>query len=246
MVEGSQVEWDGTAQQEHPALAGSAGMGISCPQCDHREWWHPPAHPCGIQELFLCVHAAPEPPLPLTGMCWRLLNYSNFQIAVLGLTSLERVKMFSLIEHLLPLILSLFKGSLGCCGWDVPGFCYLRVLTVLGTAQPCSLHPKKPAGCGVPLSLMSLGWHCPHCSGTGASWLLFFPPGLVSQPSGIPTGIPIPTPSPASCLRGEGDPEGTIPSVPAQFCLDALQNRSPNSFQRMCRVISQWVNCQVN
>lgn len=43
--------------------------------------------------------------------------------------------MFSLIEHLLPLIPSLFKGSFGCCGWDGPGFCYLHVLTVPGTAQ---------------------------------------------------------------------------------------------------------------
>lgn len=39
-----------------------------------------------------------------------VVNYSNLQIAVVELTSWERVKIFSLIEHLLPLIQSLFKG----------------------------------------------------------------------------------------------------------------------------------------
>lgn len=49
-------------------------------------------------------------PSPRTDSLRRLVNYSNLQIAVVELTSLERVKIFSLIEHLLPLIQSLFKG----------------------------------------------------------------------------------------------------------------------------------------
>lgn len=153
----------------------------------------------------------------------RLLNHSNFQIAVVGSTSLEGVKMFSLIEHLLPLILSLFKGSFGCCGWDVPGFRYLHVLTALGTAQPC--FPQE--GCGVThfLSLVSLGWHCPRCGGIGASWLIFFlHPSVDRARIDIPApqrASSIPTPSPA-CPRprvseGREIQRGQFPSC--QHCL---------------------------
>lgn len=153
--------------------------------------------------------------------------------------------MFSLIEHLLPLTLSLFKGSFGCCGWDVPGFRYLHVLTVLGTAQPCS----PQVGGGVPTSsaLCPLWW--------SRSLLVdFFPhPPVDRARIGVPApqgASPVPTLPPSLaqiwCLQREGDPEGTIPSTPAQSCLHAFQNTSPNSFQRMCGVISRWVNCQVN
>jgi len=89
--------------------------------------------------------AAPETlPFPCKGVLWRLVNYSNLQIAVVELTSLERVKIFSLIEHLLPLIQSLFKGSFCCCCCDVPGFRYRHVLAVPGTAQPRSPHRPIP------------------------------------------------------------------------------------------------------
>lgn len=114
--------------------------------------------------------AAPEtPPFLRTGVLWRLVNYSNLQIAVVELTSLERVKIFSLIEHLLPLIQSLFKGSFCCCGCYVPGFRYRHVLAAPEMAQPFSPHPVKPGKRNVPLlpswlfSLgMSLGWHRPR------------------------------------------------------------------------------------
>lgn len=182
------VGWDGTGQQQHPALAGPGKDGHLLS----------PVWPQGVV-------AAPSPSLRYPGVFFRvsgcsgatalptlrLLNYSNFQIAVVGSTSLEGVKMFSLIEHLLPLILSLFKGSFGCCGWDVPGFRYLHVLSALGTAQPCS----PQVGCGVThsLSLVSLGWHCAHCGGIGASWLIFFP-----HPSVGRARIYIPAPQGAS------------------------------------------------
>lgn len=65
---------------------------------------------------------------PCADSLQRLVNYSNLQIAVVELTSLERVKIFSLIEHLLPLIRSLFKGIFFCCCSDVPGFRYYHVL----------------------------------------------------------------------------------------------------------------------
>lgn len=88
--------------------------------------------------------AAPQTlPFPRGGILWRLVNYSNFQIAVVELTSLERVKIFSLIEHLLPLIQSLFKGSFCCCCCYVPGFRYRHVLAV--PRRPSPALPTAPS-----------------------------------------------------------------------------------------------------
>lgn len=99
----------------------------------------------GLSGCYFCAPAAPEAlPFPCTGIRWRLVNYSNLQIAVVELASLERVKIFSLIEHLLPLIPSLFKGSFCCCCCYVPGFRYRRVLAVPEMTQFHSAHHPIP------------------------------------------------------------------------------------------------------
>uniref|UniRef100_A0A8C0ULA4 WSC domain containing 2 n=1 Tax=Cyanistes caeruleus TaxID=156563 RepID=A0A8C0ULA4_CYACU len=56
------TRWEGTEQDSRTTLPWlvQARMGISRPQCDHGEFWQPPAHPYGIQALFPCVRLLPS------------------------------------------------------------------------------------------------------------------------------------------------------------------------------------------
>lgn len=213
--------------------------------------------------------AAPQTlPFPRGGILWRLVNYSNLQIAVVELTSLERVKIFSLIEHLLPLIQSLFKGSFCCCCCYVPGFRYRHVLAVprrpspaLPTAPSCKTREEEhPAASSMaflprlvspplcwgtspllditPIRCIPKGPRKPQIEPEGERRVI---PSLNPSTMGTPLGFPGPKPPHTHLVPPKGwggQAEGTLPSAPARSGLGVRQNTSPNSFQRTYSVIS--------